>query len=499
MKIYIFLFFSLLVILIHSNSYSQDMVNKTQFIEQIFQKYEAYKEGNLKHRRFKHADLQPLIEKLKQANAANIPFTVSSLGKSFEGRNISLVSLGTGKTKILLWSQMHGDEATATMAMFDIFNFFSKSDEFDALKKDLLSKVTLYCIPMLNPDGAEVWKRRTSHDIDMNRDALRLQSPEAIILKRVRDSLNADFGFNLHDQSILYTVGNTPKPATISFLAPAYNYAKDINDIRGRAMKVIAELTETIQKIMPNQVAKYSDDFEPRAFGDNIQKWGTSVILIESGGYANDPEKQYIRKMNFIALMTGFYSMANQSYEQYTLDQYNAIPFNERLLKNLIIRNLNVVKNKKTYKADIAYVYNEVNINGYKDFYYKNSIDEIGDLSVFYGYQEIDCEGMTAEEGKVYPQKLGELEEIKKLNMSDLYKEGYTSVQLEKSKVTDDFTNLGINILLKTNKIDKKVEMGKNPDIVIRQNGKVRYVVINGFVHDVEKNESGIKNALVYK
>jgi Zinc carboxypeptidase len=495
MKKYILLIFSLFF-LINNTSYSQNMMNKERFVEQIFQKYDNYKEISLKHRRFKHADLQPLIEQIKQQTSL---FSVSSLGKSSEGRNISLVSLGTGKIKILLWSQMHGDEATATMAMFDIFKFFSKSDEFDALKKDLLSKVTLYCIPMLNPDGAEVWKRRTASDIDMNRDALRLQSPESVILKGVRDSLNADFGFNLHDQSILYTVGNTPKPATISFLAPAYNYEKGINEVRGRAMKVIAELTETIEKLMPQQVAKYSDEFEPRAFGDNIQKWGTSVILIESGGYPNDPEKQYIRKMNFIALMAGFYSMANQSYQQYTLEQYNAIPFNERLLKNLIIRNLNLKKEKQTYKADIAYVYNEVSINGSKDFYYKSAIDDIGDLSIFYGYQEIDCAGMTGEEGKVYPQKFDNLEDIKKLNIKDLYKEGYTSVRLENTKITDDFTNLGINILLKTNKIDKKVEMNRNPDIVIRQNDQVRYVVINGFVYDASKGESFIKNALIYK
>ncbi len=495
MKIYIPLIFSLFF-LINITSYSQNMMNKEQFIEQVFQKYDTYKETVLKHRRFKHADLQPLIDKLKQQTSI---FNVTSLGKSAEGRNIALVSLGTGKTKILLWSQMHGDEATATMAMFDIFNFFARSDEFDALKKDLLSKVTLYCIPMLNPDGAQVWKRRNAYDIDMNRDALRLQSPEAVILKGVRDSLNADFGFNLHDQSILYTVGNTSKPATISFLAPAYNYEKEINDVRGRAMKVIAELTETVGKFMPQQIAKYSDDFEPRAFGDNIQKWGTSVILIESGGYINDPEKQYIRKMNFIALMTGIYSMANQSYQQYTLEQYNAIPFNERLLKNLIIRNLNLKKEKKTYKVDVAYIHNEIGINDNKDFYYKNAIDDIGDLSIFYGYHEIDCAGMTGEEGKVYPQKFGSLEEIKKLNLKDLYKEGYTSVRLEKSKITDDFTNIGINIILKTNKIDKKVEMNKNPDIVIRQNDQVRHVVINGFVYDLGKEEGNIKNALIYR
>lgn len=488
-----------LIILIPYISYSQNMMTKEQFVAQIAQKYDLYKENTLKHRRFKHADLQPLIEKLK----ADKQFNVSLLGKSIEGRNISLIKLGTGKTKVLFWSQMHGDEPTATMALFDIFNFFAKTGEFDDLKKDILSKVTLYFIPMLNPDGAEVYKRRNAYDIDLNRDALRLQSAEAVILKNIRDSLNPEFGFNLHDQSTFYTVGNSRTPATISFLAPAFDYEKNINEVRGNAMKLIAELTETIDKFMPRQVAKYYDDFEPRAFGDNIQKWGTSVVLIESGGYPNDTEKQYIRKINFITMMAGIYSIGNLSYQKYTFEQYNAIPFNERLLKSIIVRGLTLKNNKKDYKADIAYSYAEKPINNHSDFYYENVIDEIGDLSVFYGYQEINCEGMTGEEGKVYTKKFNSLEEVKKLNLNDLYKEGYTAVVLEKAKINEDFTKLGINILLsnspKTNTLDKSVEMNKNPSIVIRQGGKVRYVVINGFVYDVENKTGEIKNALIYR
>ncbi len=479
---------------------AQIIMDRTKFIEQITNQYDSYKEVALKDRRFKHKDLQLLIEKLKSHSL----FHISLLGKSVEGRDISLITLGTGKTKVLLWSQMHGDESTATMALFDIFNFFAQQDEFDDLKKDWLSKVTLYCIPMLNPDGAEAWKRRNAYEIDLNRDAIRLQSPEAVILKAIRDSLNPEFGFNLHDQSIFYTVGNTPQPATISFLAPAFNYEKDINEVRGRAMKLIAELTETLHQFIPKQIAKYNDDFEPRAFGDNIQRWGTSVILIESGGYPDDPEKQYIRKMNFIALITGIFSIANKNWQKYSIAQYEAIPFNERLLKSLIMRNLSLKKNNKDYKVDVAYLYGEVGIDNERNFYYKNVIDEIGDLSIYYGYQEVDCNGMTGEEGKVYPKKFGSLAEVKKLNLKDLYKEGYTSVVVEKEKIKEEFTTLGINILLNTDKRYKKVgsplaAMGKNPDIVIRQNGKVRYVVINGFIQDVDKEENSILNALVYK
>ncbi|MDZ7613027.1 MAG: hypothetical protein U5K51_04450 [Flavobacteriaceae bacterium] len=47
-------------------------------------------------------------------------------------------------------------------------------------------------------------------------------------------------------------------------------------------MKVIVEIDKVVQQYAPGQTGRYDDEFEPRAFGDNIQKWGTSAILIES-------------------------------------------------------------------------------------------------------------------------------------------------------------------------------------------------------------------------
>ena len=234
---------------------AQDLTN------QLYDTYGTYKERSLKERRIKYADLQPLIAKLKN----NPKFEVNKVGESLEGRDLTLISLGQGDTGIFLWSQMHGDEPTATQAIFDILNFFD-SDDFNEEKGLILSRSRLHFLPMLNPDGAEVYQRRNALGIDINRDALRLQSSEGQTLKRVRDSLDADFGFNLHDQSTYYNAERTAKPATISYLAPAFNYEKDVNEVRANAMKVIVFMNNVIQRYAPGQVGRYNDDFEPRVF-----------------------------------------------------------------------------------------------------------------------------------------------------------------------------------------------------------------------------------------
>ena len=369
------------------------------FSKQLFDIHEQIKEQSLTKRRFKHRDIVPLIEKL--------PFAVEKIGKSFEERDIYQIKMGSGKTKVLLWSQMHGDEATATMALFDIFNFFqSKSDGFDALRSKILENCTLYYVPMLNPDGAERFQRRTATDIDMNRDALRFQTPEGALLKKLQDELRPEFSFNLHDKNTKYSAGASGKQATVSFLPTSFNYAKDWNPARTRAMQVICGMHEALQQFIPGYLGRWNDDHEPRAFGDNIAKWGSSLILIESGGYKEDTEKQFIRKLNFVAILTGLQAISEQSYTKFELKTYEAIPNHDRYLFDLLIRNAESVQNGKTIIKDIGINLSEKNINNATDFVVSSVIEDLGDLSTFWGLKEIDAKGLKVSLLKEYPEVL---------------------------------------------------------------------------------------------
>ena len=96
---------------------------------------------------------------------------VLPLGQSVAGRPISLYRKGRGQTKLLLWSQMHGNESTTTKALFDVLMMLEGSP--------LLDRLSLYCIPILNPDGAMAYTRVNAAGVDLNRDALALTQPES--------------------------------------------------------------------------------------------------------------------------------------------------------------------------------------------------------------------------------------------------------------------------------------------------------------------------------
>ena len=464
--------------------------------ESLYGTYEKYREPSLDKRRIKHHELQPLIDQYQK----NPKFKVQKVGESIEGRKLSLISIGSGKTDVFLWSQMHGDEPTATQAIFDILNFLD-SDDFEKEKQAILKSCTLHFLPMLNPDGAEVFQRRNRLGIDINRDAVRLQSPESQTLKGIRDSLDAEFGFNLHDQSTYYNAERTEKPATISYLAPAYNYEKEVNDVRANAMKVIVFMNGIIQKYAPGQVGRYNDDFEPRAFGDNIQKWGTSAILIESGGYPEDVEKQEIRKLNYVSILSAIYTIANGSYKDIPLEDYDKIPENDRKLFDLKIENGTYPLLGKDYVIDIGMNRLEVDQEGHNEFWYSSRILDQGDLSTYYGYETFDASGYDIVPGKVYPEILKSVEVLGRLKTESLLKSGHTYIRVENIPKDMLESPFPIHIIGKKYEVPEfNIEVGINPTFLLEKNGKIEYAVINGFLIDVDTGVSmDFGNAMIYR
>lgn len=471
------------------------MAQEKQIAWDLYHSYENFKEKSITNRRFKHSDIVPLIEQLKN----NKIFKVDKVGKSVEGRDIYLISMGSGKTKVFLWSQMHGDEPTATAALFDMFNFFSTDNAFPELKNLILSNLSIYIIPMVNPDGAEEFQRRNIVEIDLNRDVLRQQTPEAKILKDVFDSLKADFGFNLHDQGRDYSTGNSFNPASISFLAPAPDYEKSLTSPREKAMKLIGNLVNVLNEFIPGHMAKYSDDYEPRAFGDNFTKWGTATVLLESGGWRGDREKQFLRKINYIALLSALNSIASGGYANTDLSVYESITQNEKFMMDLILRNLIIKKAENEYVIDIGINYEEVNINGAKDFYLKGEIEDVGDLSVFAGYKEVDLSGYTVEPGKTKPEPYHSFEELEKINPAKLCSEGYTNVILQNDNFQGEYSHLPFNIIFNGKSIsESKIKPEESSNFIIKKNNEVKFVVVNGFLIDIEKVESWNGNSIVY-
>lgn len=318
-------------------------------------------------------------------------FRERQVGTSAEGRPLTLYSIGTGPTSILLWSQMHGDEPTATMALIDIMSWFMKNSTHP--KAHLLQeRLTIHMVPMLNPDGAERFSRRTAYNIDLNRDAQSLKTPEARILKHLHDSLRPTVCFNLHDQDPRLTVGTTKKFTALALLAPAFDETNSDSPTRLRAKRVASLIATVASEFIPGHIARWNDTYEPRAFGESIQQWGTSIILLESGGWKNDPYKFFLRKMNTVVLLSSFFALATGEYQQVPLAIYETLPVNAELGFDYIVRNAlySPQSTVDPIRIDVGLNIDRIYKKEEKSWETIVRVMDMGDLTPFIAYEEID-------------------------------------------------------------------------------------------------------------
>lgn len=272
------------------------------------------------------AELERNLQTLATKHSGHL--ALEEVGRSFLGRPIYLLTVGQGPRKVMLWSQMHGDEPSATPALLDLADYLlSHSNE--PAPRAILEGATLLIVPMLNPDGSQLYQRRNAQDIDINRDALNLATPEGRLLKQLRDTHQPLLGFNLHDQNRRTAVGDTGKLATNAVLAVAGDEAGTLTPGRARAKRACAGIAKTLAPFMPGGMARYDEDWSPRAFGDNLTAWGTPVVLIESGGLPLGQPMTELTRLNFVALLTSLEDLVTNDFSDHDPQLYEALPRNQ--------------------------------------------------------------------------------------------------------------------------------------------------------------------------
>ena len=342
-----------------------------------------------------HGEVERRLRAVSQADPSR--FLFERVGASVEGRSINMISTGSGPFRVLLWSQMHGDEPTATAALFDVFDYLQRHRD-DPVVQRIVRSLTLYVVPMLNPDGAERFQRRNAQGIDINRDALGLQTPEGQVLKAVRDRFNPRVGFNLHNQSWNTSVGDPPKPASISLLSVAYDKPRSENSGRKLTRKLCAVIRDALEPFASGQIGRYDDEFEVRAFGDNLTLWGTPVVLIETGPFpAAEPDPALVR-LNFIAIISALDALATGNVEKADPKRYDTLPMNESKGLYILVKGATILSGTgiAPFTADIGISATRRvrTVEGRRQIQLQTSIADLGDLRTHGALRTIDGAGL---------------------------------------------------------------------------------------------------------
>lgn len=314
-------------------------------------------------------------------------FAVTDIGLSVQQNKIQSITFGHGPKRILMWSQMHGNESTTTKAILDFLHFMQLDEQF-------VSKVLEECmfkiIPILNPDGAKAYTRVNANGIDLNRDAQDLSQPESQILRHSYQEFEPHYCFNLHDQRTIFNVGDTNLPATVSFLAPAFDVERNISSTRATSMLLIAAMNKTLQTLIPGQVGRYDDSFNSNCVGDAFQMSHTPTILFEAGHFPNDYEREETRKLIFHALLAAVETISNDSFESFTIEDYANIPDNNKLFCDILIKNAEHIDAKLPKASNLFVLYREV-LQNRTVFFQPTVLSKADSELVQFGHLTKDC------------------------------------------------------------------------------------------------------------
>jgi hypothetical protein len=125
------------------------------------------------------------------------------VGKSQEGREIPLLLLSSNSTfdaknpTVLILGQQHGNEPAGGEAALAL------AEQLITQHRSVLDRVNILILPRANPDGAQNFVRATANGLDVNRDHLLLQTPEAQAIAATALRFAPQVVMDLHE----FTVG----------------------------------------------------------------------------------------------------------------------------------------------------------------------------------------------------------------------------------------------------------------------------------------------------
>lgn len=351
---------------------------KTMILEDLDISYSSIKESDLFGRYITNSHIEKCLNKFPKS-------MVSILGHSVEEKPIYSLKFGNGPIKILMWSQMHGNESTTTKALFDCFNLFLSNNE---LAQSILKNSTMVIVPILNPDGAEAYTRVNANKVDLNRDAQNLSQPESKILRMLYEDFKPQYCFNLHGQRTIFGAGDMKKSATLAFLSPSQDVERSLTSNRKVAMEIISEINKTMQCEIPNGIARYDDGFNLNCVGDTFQSFGVPTLLYEAGHFPNDYEREKVRELVFSALLVALKSIITENISLDYID-YFKIPENKKTFFDIIVRNAKIENDIEL--KNIAFQYEERLEDDKVKFVAK--VKSISKLDNHFGHKEIDAKG----------------------------------------------------------------------------------------------------------
>ncbi len=159
-----------------------------------------------------YEDMIDELEKLEKRSNGDLQVqTLEELGyehnKSEQNRDLYVAKIGNGPEKVWIQGRIHGNEPYGTKSTLQLLKMLVQNSS--STYQEILDELTLYVIPMYNPDGSEMNIRHselsdTGERIDLNRDWTLegFKAAESKAWYSLWADIEPDFGIDIHHQGL---------------------------------------------------------------------------------------------------------------------------------------------------------------------------------------------------------------------------------------------------------------------------------------------------------
>ncbi|MFD2443009.1 M14 family zinc carboxypeptidase [Bacillus sp. CGMCC 1.16607] len=197
------------------------------------------------HQTYTYEKMKADIWELKKKYRKDLQ--VKTIGYSHFGRKIFAVKLGKGEKNILLIGAHHGREWLTSSLMMEMLETYTdayhKNEKIGTDSSKLLDEVSIWFVPMLNPDGVTIQQNGINEFPKYHRDNLLKMNLESSDFTRWKAN---GMGVDLNRQ---YPTG-WKKLVTDNITDPSYQFYKGKKPISTHETKSIVKFTKKIKPII---------------------------------------------------------------------------------------------------------------------------------------------------------------------------------------------------------------------------------------------------------
>lgn len=145
---------------------------------------------------------EEMMDFVRNLDEENNLVNLSIIGESSEGREIPMLEFKKGKNskkKPTVWihSQIHGNEPAAGETALVMAKQLT-----GVYGEKVLEKINVIVVPRVNPDGSYYFQRQDSNGFDLNRDHIKMESPEIKAIHKAFNKIQPEVSIVGHEYGV---------------------------------------------------------------------------------------------------------------------------------------------------------------------------------------------------------------------------------------------------------------------------------------------------------